>query len=304
MEAWSTYMGTPSPVCKPWVNTKCSYVDSKGNVHTFTIDAHGNTITSVIMRGDHWRQHHDSLKHVILHLANWSFFPVTCEVYDMFSLYIKNAEKSKNLTVKQKQAIVPDFHMGKDNTLADVKTASCCKTHYHPARFRNGIRHDAVRVRQQKVHGDYKAKANKADEEFNNFTGPRHTGPVATRLSSFGRIKGLVCGAFGEGSSDLHDLCEQMASSSVGRSSCELGARTTDEAKSRAKRHIYRTIGVEMMRGIAALRTHRLSMTISENEGDRQAAARRIWARTSWDTNNRIYHEKHNFGSKSHVRPW
>ena len=37
-----------------------------------------------------------------------------------------------------------------------------------------------------------------------------------------------------------------------------------------------------------------------ENEGDRQVAATRIWTRTSWNTNNRIYYGKHNFGFRSH----
>ena len=224
LEAWATYMGTPSPICSPWIGSPCSYLDSKGKSHTFTIDSHGNSITSTIMRGDHWRQRHDSLKHVLLHIANWSKFPIGCEVYGMFSLYIKNAAKSANMTVKQKQAIVPDFHIGKDNTLADVKTMSCCKSHYPPERFRKGIRHDAVRVRQQKVHNEYKVKAHKADKDFNDFDGTPNSGPVATRLSSFGRIKGLVSGTFGEGSTDLHDLCEQMASSPVSHRSYELGA--------------------------------------------------------------------------------
>ena len=93
-------------------------------------------------------------------------------------------------------------------------------------------------MRQQKVHNEYKVKAHNADKDFNDFDDTPNSGPVATRLSSFGRIKGLVSGAFGEGSTDLHDLCEQMASSAASHRSYELGARTIDEGKSRAKTYI------------------------------------------------------------------
>ena len=38
-------------------------------------------------------------------------------------------------------------------------------------------------------------------------------GPLQRRLESFGDLKGLVVGAFGEGSEDLHNLIKTLAES-------------------------------------------------------------------------------------------
>ena len=38
-------------------------------------------------------------------------------------------------------------------------------------------------------------------------------GPVQRKLEGFGEIKGLVFGAFGEGSEDVHTLVQSLASS-------------------------------------------------------------------------------------------
>ena len=40
-------------------------------------------------------------------------------------------------------------------------------------------------------------------------------GPVQRKLESFGNIKGLVFGAFGEGSKDVHSLVQSLATSSA-----------------------------------------------------------------------------------------
>ena len=41
------------------------------------------------------------------------------------------------------------------------------------------------------------------------------TGPVETKLGSMGEVKGVVVGAFGEGSEDLHSLIHHLAISRV-----------------------------------------------------------------------------------------
>ena len=39
----------------------------------------------------------------------------------------------------------------------------------------------------------------------------KSTGPMCTKLPSFGRIHGLACGAFGKGSQDVYNICMKIA---------------------------------------------------------------------------------------------
>ena len=64
--------------------------------------------------------------------------------------------------------MIPDIFFPTTSKLADIKTMTCCKSHYPPCRFRNAVQNDAVRVRQGKVHTEYARKARKIDETFNN----------------------------------------------------------------------------------------------------------------------------------------
>ena len=171
---------------------------------------------------------------------------------NMFASVIKETDKLKEQTERQRQGMVPDFYFQDGSSLADVKTLTCCKTRYPPARFRNSLRHDGVRIRQAQVHAEYRSKARKVDREYNAHMGTAQ-GPVAARLATYGRIKGLCCGAFGEGSPDLHKLCVKLVDSGAAANE-DLGAQSTQRARIRASRYIYKTLGIEMMRGIAALR--------------------------------------------------
>ena len=187
--------------------------------------------------------------------------------------------------------------------LADIKGMSCCKTHYNPVRFRNATTNDAVRVRQAKVNAEYRTKARKIDNRFNNHADNR-PGPVSLRLASYGRVRGLVCGAFGEGSPDLHKLCDKIAECAAATRYQDLGATNTNVAKSRASNFVYRTLGIEMMRGTAALKSYRMGMILAGSASARAAAARRRWARTRWEQEQEAYFYAHNYGSVSYERPW
>ena len=304
-EAWATYMGTPSPSCAPFEGETFPRTDRKGNTHTHTIDKYGNTVTSVVMQGDHWRKRHDNIKHTILKLARWSKLGIQEEVLNLFSLVIKHIDRvNETCNERQIQGMVPDLYIEDTQVLADIKTMTCCKTHYPPARFRNAVQHDAVRIRQNKVHGEYKDKAHFTDVEYNAFTGNKFTGPVSMKLSSFGRIHGLACGAFGEGSQDMYHLCMKIADKGGTTNYQDLGATTAKEAGSRAARYVFRTVGMEMMRGTAALKIHRLSIVQAGQTSIKEAIKRRSQAWASWTHDQREYFAKHSFGTHAHERPW
>ena len=50
-------------------------------------------------------------------------------------------------------------------------------------------------------------------------------GPVELKLGSLGKVQGIVVGAFGEGSDDLHSLIHHLAESRVRVAGPQLGRR-------------------------------------------------------------------------------
>ena len=99
-------------------------------------------------------------------------------------------------------------------------------------------------------------------------------------------------------------MCDTIAECAAVTRCQDLGATDTDTAKSRAANFIYRALGIEMMRGTAALRAYRMGMILAGNQSARSAAARRRWARTRWEEEQEAYFYAHNYGSVSYERPW
>ena len=48
-------------------------------------------------------------------------------------------------------------------------------------------------------------------------------GPVQHKLAGYGRVRGIVFGAFGEASADAHDLVRALADESASRAWVQLG---------------------------------------------------------------------------------
>ena len=222
----------------------------------------------------------------------------------MFAPVIQQFDLLKaSYSERHRQGLIPDFFFPATNQLADIKCMSCCKSHYPPARFRNTVTNDAVRIRQGKVHSQYSLKAKRIDSEFNSHTGPT-PGPVSLKLSSYGRVRGLVCGSFSEGSPDLHRLADKISDMAACTKYQDLGSLSTRDAKSRASNYVYRAIGIEMMRGTAALRSYRMGMILAGSASATAAAARRRWAKSQWELEQESYFYSHNHGSVIHDRPW
>ena len=62
-------------------------------------------------------------------------------------------------------------------------------------------------------------------------TPPGTTGPVETKLARLGEVKGVVVGAFGEASEELHTLIHHLAISRVREAGPQKGRRGTQEAE-------------------------------------------------------------------------
>ena len=71
---------------------------------------------------------------------------------------------------------------------------------------------------------EYLKKARTTDRQYCG-TPPDTTGPVERKLASMGEIKGIVVGAFGEGSQPLHELIHQLAISRVRVAGPQIGKK-------------------------------------------------------------------------------
>ena len=140
--------------------------------------------------------------------------------------------------------------------------------------------------RANELNGEYIAKARNTDRQYCG-TPQGTTGPVETKLATLGEVKGVVVGAFGEGSEDLHSLIHHLAFSRVRVAGPQKGRRgqvRTEEAElALTTSFLRRTLSVVGVRAQSRLLLGRLEVI-----GPRAAAAagrrnyalnlERIWA--------------------------
>ena len=100
-------------------------------------------------------------------------------------------------------------------------------------------------------------------------------GPVENKLQQYGDILGLVVGAFGEGSEDLHSFIETLAEAKVSSMGLATGRAGTEAEKGLIVGQIRRMLSTTNKRAQAQCLLSRLS---SVGEGVGQAAKRRHWA--------------------------
>ena len=144
----------------------------------------------------------------------------------------------------------------------------------------------AVDKRANELNAEYIKKARNTDQKYCG-TVRGTTGPVETKLGSLGEVKGVVVGAFGEGSEDLHSLIHHLAISRVRVAGPQKGRRgqvRTEEAElALITSFLRRSLSVVGVRAQARLLLGRLEVI-----GPRAAAAagrrnyalnmERIWA--------------------------
>ena len=129
--------------------------------------------------------------------------------------------------------------------------------------------------RARAIPGEYVAKARGLDTQFCGVARDSEApGPVAQKLASYGRIKSLVFGSFGEASADVHALVGQMTSGRALREWIRLGCRDSDDAKATLARYIYRSWGLAAVQAQARLKIDGLAHVGS---GAPAAAARRAY---------------------------
>ena len=108
--------------------------------------------------------------------------------------------------------MVPDFMIsmtdpvdGTKRRLAELKVINCC-----PSRYSAGEQQKGVDRRARLLQAEYRKKAKDVDRDYVGIPVDQE-GPVLRHLNQYGDVLGLVVGAWGEGSEDLHDLVHIIA---------------------------------------------------------------------------------------------
>ena len=216
-------MGLPSPAC--------NYLTGASIFTTrHVLDRFGFRLSSLPLPGDAWRAQHDALKWRLVEDAREMGVDVKPEVYGLFAACIPQASRSRfdGLPTRKRQGLVPDLRMRlqwddagpQQDLLLEVKTLHVGSTTYPSSA---AARCSAVFRRAGAIPSEYASKARKVDRDYCGTVGSE-TGPVAQRLVALGPVKGLVFGAFSEGSPDVHRLLSALSQSGARRHSRYMGA--------------------------------------------------------------------------------
>ena len=193
------------------------------------VDLYGETVLSTTLTGDHFRKRHDAYKMRLFRLCQWAGLDTEVEVFNLFSGVIPQSGLSRMERGRKIQSIVPDLRItipvegNPTPSLHEIKIISSSKSRYFPHRQgQEAVR--AVDQRASQLQHEYLMKARSTDREYCG-TPVDNTGPVETKLASLGEVKGIVVGAFGEGSQPLHNLIHHLATSRVRVAGPQLGKR-------------------------------------------------------------------------------
>ena len=267
-EAFASHLCLPSPVCEGRLGEKLGRA---------TVDRFGDSVQAASLPGDGWRTRHDSIKLLLNSLCRWAGLPVRCEVFGLFSHLIPQAGLNRLERGRKRQGLVPDFQLGlidergeEKLVLAELKVISCCPTRYSPT---HQVR--AVDRRARTLNGEYRDKAKLVDRQYGDVQ-EGTVGPVQRKLESFGEIKGLVFGAFGEGSEDVHTLVQSLASSRARTMALQRGRDCGEGELAVIVGEVRRRLSVAAVKSQADCLLNRMS---SIGQGAVAAGRRRQWAR-------------------------
>jgi len=197
----------PSPACAALVGEPIANLRQ-------VLDAHGARLTTATVQGDGWRTQHDAIKWQLVQDAREMQFRLRPEVYGLFAASIPQAGRRTldGMSMRKRQGLVPDFlvHAPFDGPerplLFELKTV-----HYGSSTYGNQeARCHAVKCRANALPAEYAAKAREVDQRYCG-TERGAVGPVQARLRTLEPVRGLVFGAWGEGSPALHKLLTVMA---------------------------------------------------------------------------------------------
>ena len=205
-EVATFYFGLPSPACVGRVGEPIGTTRQ-------VVDPYGVRLTTAKLPGDGWRRQHDTLKWRLEKDADAMHLRLRCEVFGLFADCIPQRRRGElyGMPVRKRQAIVPDFLIhapieGPERPLLfELKTL-----HYgHTTYPRSEARCHAVERRALALPAEYATKAREVDRRYCG-TPVGTEGPVERRLHTYEPVRGIVFGAWGEGSPAASSLLTVM----------------------------------------------------------------------------------------------
>jgi hypothetical protein len=165
--------------------------------------------------------------------------------------------------------------------LLEIKTL-----HYAPSTYTSSTqRCNAVARRAANVEVEYLRKARSLDQRWLG-TIDGQLGPIELKLRSFGGVRGLVFGSWGEASEDVEWLLNQLADAGSYRHRLALQAATPQGAKATLIWLLQRRWGMAALRANARLLLERLGHV---GRGATAAASRRSNARSEFSARAHLY---------------
>ena len=173
-----------------------------GTSATARVDAHGMTLASAKLPGDHWRIRHDIVKHAGLFAVRGMGSAVNCEVCNLFATAFSPAATQRFAgpnSFGRCKGLVPDFElMVNPRELGEVKGIVLGKVlciNRVSLVLTEGSSACAVKARAQTIQREHERKAAAADTKFNG-TLAGAQGPIAAKLATFGKVQALAFGWF------------------------------------------------------------------------------------------------------------
>jgi hypothetical protein len=205
-EAAASQLCLPSPACYSRLGEKVS--------GTKRVDLFGDNIRAAKLKGDGFRKRHDLVKNFLFRKLRMAVVQTECEVFNLFARELPQAGLSRIERGRTRQTMVPDFKISipvpggrNEHRLFEMKVVSSCPTRY-PRNPRPEGR--AVDNRSKLLQGEYQLKARKADQNFGG-TQVGEIGRMEHKLLNYGRVHGLVVGAWGEISEDFKMLMQVIS---------------------------------------------------------------------------------------------
>ena len=161
---------------------------------------------------------------------------------------------------------------GGTNTLAEIKVLNAGASRY--PRGREQGHQKAVNRRARALPAEYEGKLSKMDRQLHH-TEPGGIGPLVRRFRSFPELQGLVVGAFGEASADLHSLVSHLDLSRGNYVAQSSGYATSEREHSQIIGQLRRKLSTAFIRATGLCTLSRIA---NVGAGSRSAAKRREWA--------------------------
>ena len=222
------YLALPSPICAAEVGTFIP-VPSTSSSRRYTLDPHGLRLWSVhslTNKGGTRSIMHDTLVAKIVDSLAAAGARASQSVSHAFGDLVARLPSHHR---GNSDSIIPDFSFfdgASMHRIGELKTLANTPSRYRQRQFWAG-RSTPCSFRESKLQGEYEAKAAKLDNllEGRAASAPRTTPGVFTRrLQSLGPVFGVVFGAYGVGSPNVHKLLDFAASLAAKTHWAEMGA--------------------------------------------------------------------------------